>query len=311
MLTALPAFYAGRARLFASSVLTPAITNHNSNGRAQLSEGRTLLVTLAFPFAVKNLSGSFPVEILTGAGRRFVEEQELFFYPAEDEKTFHTILSAPLDARARKYPVKLVLTKVSGERVEQDVGEYRISRGAFRRSSLNLSKRFSHPSNALRERMRREFETIASVYRRRTPRIWRRSFIRPVFNPDANNFGVKRVVNKTKRYRHAGLDYRSPVGTPVRAMNDGIVALSSTHWTPGELVCIDHGGGIFTRYIHLSRRRVRRGQRVKRGQVIGLSGRSGGQRPRPHLHVDAVVNGTQVSPRSLRRTASRLISIET
>jgi murein DD-endopeptidase MepM/ murein hydrolase activator NlpD len=310
MLAALPAVCVGRAQTLATGAPPPVVINHNADGRAEITEGRTLLVTLTFPTTVSRLAGSFPVEIETAAGLRFVEEQPLFFYPAGDGRTFRTILSAPLDAVAGDYPLRLTDGGGAGIVVGREIITYRVTEGTYRRSALKLSNNFSEPPPQIRERIRREFETMVGVYKARTPRRWRAGFVRPVSDADANNFGVRRVVNGSKRYRHAGLDYRAPPGTPVRAVNDGVVVLSTTHWTPGQLVCVDHGGGIFSRYIHLSERRVRRGETVRRGQVIALSGKSGGQRTRPHLHVDVVVNGTQVSPKGLRQTAARLLAAE-
>lgn len=309
LLAALPALCVCRAQTLAEGAPAPSVVNHNAAGRAEITEGRTLLVTLTFPTTVSRLVGSFPVEIETAGGLRFVEEQPLFFYPARDGRTFRTLLSAPLDAVAGDYPLKLAAGGSGAATVQEGI-IYHVTAGHYRRSVLKLSGKFSEPPPSIRERTRREFETMVGVYKARTPRRWRKGFVSPVSASDANNFGVRRIVNGSKRYRHAGLDYRAPLGTPVRAVNDGVVVLSTTHWSPGRLVCIDHGGGIFSRYIHLSERRVRRGERVRRGQVIALSGRSGGQRTRPHLHVDVVVNGTQVSPKGLRQTAARLLAVE-
>jgi murein DD-endopeptidase MepM/ murein hydrolase activator NlpD len=96
----------------------------------------------------------------------------------------------------------------------------------------------------------------------------------------------------------------------VRAINDAIVALSEEQWTPGQVICLDHGGGIFSRYIHLSERRVRAGDIVTRGQIIALSGNTGGQKPPPHLHMDMVVNGTHVDPKDFINTAAQLEKAE-
>jgi murein DD-endopeptidase MepM/ murein hydrolase activator NlpD len=93
-------------------------------------------------------------------------------------------------------------------------------------------------------------------------------------------------------------------------MNDGRVVLSTEQWVPGQTVCIDHGGGVFTRYLHLAERHVSEGDEVRRGEVIGLSGHSGGQRPGPHLHLDVVVNGSHVDPLAFVQTAAQLCSLE-
>lgn len=290
-----------------SDEVAPKITNHNGGGLAKITEGRTLLVSVELPFEADVVGGSFPVEIEPSDGLRLIERQQLYFYAAGDRRTFRTILSAPLDAVEGAYELNL---SAAGGIESFEPTPYVIERGTYRRSVLTLSRNFSSPSPALRKRLRREFETMVSVYGARTPRLWRRKFIRPVSASDPNNFGVRRIVNNTKRYRHAGLDYSAPLGTPVRAVNDGMVVLSTRHWTPGLLVCIDHGGGVFSRYIHLSEARVKRGDRVRRGQLIGLSGRSGGQRPRPHLHMDVVVNGTPVDPKQFMRTAAQLVDLE-
>ena len=127
--------------------------------------------------------------------------------------------------------------------------------------------------------MRYDFETMINIYKRRTPRGWFDSFVPPVEGADKDNYGDKRTYNQTKRARHAGLDYTAPLDTPVAAINDGVVAFSGEQWTPGETVCIDHGGGVFSKYMHLSKRLVHESATVKRGEVIGLSGKSGGQKP--------------------------------
>jgi murein DD-endopeptidase MepM/ murein hydrolase activator NlpD len=140
--------------------------------------------------------------------------------------------------------------------------------------------------------------------------MWSQEFAPAVPFASKNNFGLRRTVNGTLHYRHAGLDYPAPVGTPVRAINAGTVAFSGEQWTPGRTVILDHGGGLFSRYLHLSERHVVEGDRVDRGEVIGLSGRSGGQRPPPHLHLETLVNGTPVNPHSIAQTAARIVALE-
>jgi murein DD-endopeptidase MepM/ murein hydrolase activator NlpD len=187
---------------------------------------------------------------------------------------------------------------------------YQIQRGSYRSSSFSVDKNFSSPSPEIVERMRRDFEITAQIYRRRSPRQWHEPFQLPVTSASRNNFGDRRIVNGTKHYRHAGLDFASPTGTPVHASNNGIVAFSGEQWTPGQTIFLDHGGGIFSKYMHLSERLVSEGETVKRGQVIAATGHSGGQKPGPHLHMDMVINGSHVDPLDFFRTASRLLILE-
>ncbi len=94
---------------------------------------------------------------------------------------------------------------------------------------------------------------------------------------------------------HAGVDIARPAGTQIIAATDGVVIQAG--WTAGYglLVTLDHGGGIQTRYAHLSGLAVRPGQRVRRGDVLGAVG-STGLSTGPHLHYEVRRNGQPVSP---------------
>lgn len=96
---------------------------------------------------------------------------------------------------------------------------------------------------------------------------------------------------------HTGIDYRANVGTPVRAAASGVVILLSTGWSGGygNEIVISHGGGVATRYAHLSRFNVSTGQTVSQGEVIGYSGNTG-RSTGPHLHFEEIINGRAVSP---------------
>lgn len=88
--------------------------------------------------------------------------------------------------------------------------------------------------------------------------------------------------------RHTGVDIAGPIGTAIYAADDGVVALSG--WNSGgygNMVLIDHGGGIYTRYGHASKLLVRAGDAVKRGDVIALIG-STGHSTGPHLHFEVM-----------------------
>lgn len=108
-----------------------------------------------------------------------------------------------------------------------------------------------------------------------------------------NHNGISRGLGRG----HTGIDYRAYVGTSVVAAADGVVIQTSTGWSGGygiEIV-LSHGGGIATRYAHLSQVSVSPGQSVSQGQTIGLSGNSG-RSTGPHLHFEKIVNGRFVNP---------------
>ncbi|MBD3667163.1 MAG: peptidoglycan DD-metalloendopeptidase family protein [Kangiella sp.] len=130
----------------------------------------------------------------------------------------------------------------------------------------------------------------------------RKSFLRaPLqFNYVSSNFNPNRFHPIQKRVKpHRGVDYRAPIGTPVRASGDGRVTHSAYNKYNGNYVFIKHGNNITTKYLHFSKRAVKPGERVKQGQIIGYVG-STGMSQAPHLHYEFVVNGVHRNPRTVK-----------
>jgi murein DD-endopeptidase MepM/ murein hydrolase activator NlpD len=100
---------------------------------------------------------------------------------------------------------------------------------------------------------------------------------------------------------HAGIDLAAGPGTPVTATAGGVVRFAGTGEGYGNTILLDHGAGVESRYGHLQKLSVTRGQRVERGQLIGLSGNTG-RSTAPHLHYEVLVNGRPVDPRRLARS---------
>ena len=94
---------------------------------------------------------------------------------------------------------------------------------------------------------------------------------------------------------HKGTDFHADKGTPVLAMNRGVVRFAGTTTVYGKMIAVDHGLGILTIYMHLSKIRVNVGELVKPGQIIGLSGDTG-YAESPHLHVSVWLNKISVDP---------------
>lgn len=119
--------------------------------------------------------------------------------------------------------------------------------------------------------------------------------IRPAKGWLTSRFGYRQSPFTGKREFHRGLDIANQKGTPVVATADGVVSFASTKGFMGNLIILDHGHGIVTRYGHLDQMLVQAGDRVKRGQTvakIGNSGRSTG----PHLHYEVRLNGVPINP---------------
>lgn len=117
----------------------------------------------------------------------------------------------------------------------------------------------------------------------------------PVNGPVGSGFGFRADPFTGRPALHTGLDYAGEVGTPIAAAAGGVVLSAEVHPQYGNLVEVDHGNGLVTRYAHTSAMLVKQGDLVKRGQVIarlGNTGRSTG----PHLHFEVLVDGVQQNP---------------
>ncbi len=138
----------------------------------------------------------------------------------------------------------------------------------------------------------------------------RKAFLRaPVnFRYISSNFKRKRFHPIQKRWKaHNGTDYRAKKGTPVVAAGNGKVTHATYNKYNGNYVFIQHGNGIVTKYLHFSKRAVKKGQRVKQGQVIGYVG-STGMSQAPHLHYEFLLNGVHRNPRTVKLPDAKPIS---
>ncbi|NOX30062.1 MAG: M23 family metallopeptidase [Actinobacteria bacterium] len=110
-----------------------------------------------------------------------------------------------------------------------------------------------------------------------------------------SDFGLRSDPFTGESRMHRGLDLSAPTGTPIRATAGGTVTWAGAQGSYGELVIIDHGGGIESRYAHQSRVGVQVGEAVEAGQVIGEVG-STGRSTGPHLHFELRINGEAIDP---------------
>jgi murein DD-endopeptidase MepM/ murein hydrolase activator NlpD len=110
-----------------------------------------------------------------------------------------------------------------------------------------------------------------------------------------SRFGPRIDPITGRRTRHRGVDYSARKGTPAMATADGVVTFSGRWKKYGEVVEVSHGHGFVTRYCHLDKRLVRKGQRVRRGDVIGRVG-STGKSTFSHLHYEVEKDGNRVNP---------------
>ena len=125
--------------------------------------------------------------------------------------------------------------------------------------------------------------------------FWKEKFRFPIMDPIVtDNYGYSR---DTVGYSisHKGTDFKAEIGTPVLAINRGVVRDNNTYTSFGKTIIVDHGFGLYSMYMHLSKTKVNVGQLVLPGQVIALSGDTG-YTTGAHLHLTIRINGISIDP---------------
>lgn len=142
-----------------------------------------------------------------------------------------------------------------------------------------------NPPPDIAARIQRENAEVAAARRRDDDREgFAQGFIWPVVGRISGRFGSQRVFNGTPKSPHPGMDIAVPQGTPVKAPADGIVTFAKPDlYLTGGTVLIDHGYGLSSNFLHLSRLDVTVGQHVHQGEVIGAAGMTG-RATGPHVH---------------------------
>jgi murein DD-endopeptidase MepM/ murein hydrolase activator NlpD len=221
-------------------------------------------------------------------------------------KTWYALAGVSLETSPGSYSLEL-----NGETVAEKSGSNKISfsrklavaRGKYPKlpGKLSVAGKFTEPDPEEQKQIAEGQEIKKDYLNRITPeREWSGSFAAPSDAEISDVFGVQRVFNGKTQSTHFGLDFRVPSGTPVAAMNDGTVLLARPMYFEGNFIVLDHGQGLLTLYLHLSEFKVKEGDSVKRGQIIGLSGGTG-RATGPHLHVAVRWQGTYLDPAGLVR----------
>jgi murein DD-endopeptidase MepM/ murein hydrolase activator NlpD len=223
---------------------------------------------------------------------RFLD-REIRLYRSSDG-SFMALVPVSIDTPAGEYFVEVS----AGERPARY--PVRVTSKSFRKIELTLPERTVTLSAADRKRVEREYILQQNIWKTASSREWEGTFILPLDSGVSTEFGVRRIMNKKKTSIHRGMDFRGKKGTPVRAINNGSVVLAKELFYGGKTLIIDHGMGLFSVYMHLSRIDVKEGARVEKGQVVGLVGMSG-RATGPHLHLSVKLNGDSVNPEALFR----------
>ncbi|NIP38006.1 MAG: M23 family metallopeptidase [Candidatus Dadabacteria bacterium] len=219
------------------------------------------------------------------------QNKEIRFY--ESGLGFKGITYVDIDTKPGDYP----LTLNAGELSSTYSIEIRTKEFPVKHITLQSEKVFLSPEDE--KRANDESALLKSIWDQVTPvPLWEGSFTKPTDSDITSQFGVKRIINKKKESTHRGTDYRGKTGTPIKSINSGIVELTDNHFYGGNTVVINHGLGLYSVYLHLSKTNVSTGEKINRGDIIGLVG-STGRASGPHLHLSVKLNGESINPESL------------
>ena len=255
---------------------------------AKIGQGNLALLRFDAPQGVGELTGK-------------LRDMEMTFFKDPGKNSFYSLISAPLEMEQGIHLVEL-------ETLENQANETRtrlrfyplvIEETEFESENIRVPKRMVDYDKKTRRRIKEEKELVMNVTGKRSnEKLWQGAFLLPLDNAVTSGFGTKRTLNWKKPYRHGGLDIKAKKGNPIIASNSGRVALAKPLFLGGNAVIIDHGLGLFTAYYHLSKIKAVEGSFVSKGDVIGLSGKTG-RATGPHLHWGVALDGKWLNPLSV------------
>src|SRR5579883_56948 len=222
--------------------------------------------------------------------------REIVFFLANH--VWYGLGGVDLEAKPGGYKLELDATLAGGKQVRAQ-RTVRVNPARYKTEALTVPLRFVEPDAAALRVIAadRKLKDAAFSHETTEPE-WSGSFIPPIDSTVSEGFGTRRTFNGKLASIHRGLDYHAKPGTLVVASNSGQVVLARELYYEGNCVFIDHGQGFMTIYMHLSRIEVHEGEKVKKGQEIGLSGATG-RATGPHLHISVRWQGAYLDPAQL------------
>lgn len=275
------------AALLFLSVSLSAAANAVSSWRvekqpATLVNGSPVLFRVTAPEPLASLQGSWL-------------EHQVIFRLSPHCNCWYAIGGVPLDTAPATYALELEGVAAGGGKIKFSQAE-QVDAAHYPSTAVKVSPQYVEPPKETLVRIEQEQALKKELFSETSAEsLWNGSFEPPAPAEVTGVFGSARVFNGIKRNQHTGIDFRVHTGTPLHAANSGTVVLARNLYFEGNCVAIDHGEGLMTLYLHLSEIKVKEGQKVERGQLLGLSGGTG-RATAPHLHFAVRWQGTYLNP---------------
>ena len=208
-----------------------------------------------------------------------------------DKDKYYAMIGIPLKTRASKQQVNLIWN--SGKK---QTLSFSVKAKAYQEQHLTIkNKRKVNPYEKDMDRIIKEKSKKNKAKIHWSNQMVNHDFIIPVKGRISSIFGLKRFFNKQARRPHSGLDIATTEGTPIKAIESGTVIESGNFFFSGNMIYLDHGQGIISLYAHMNSIKVKTGDKIKKGQVIGTVGETG-RVTGPHLHLAIIANQTLIDP---------------
>ncbi|MCX6169853.1 MAG: M23 family metallopeptidase [Ignavibacteriales bacterium] len=181
--------------------------------------------------------------------------------------------------------------------------EYTLEPRKYEEQSLTIAKKYVTPPKRELKKIQRESKLMKAA-RAKVGKVknalFMSGFAYPVDSVDIRSvFGSQRILNGKKANIHNGLDFSAEVGDSIRAISDGVVRIAGDNfYYNGNFILLDHGQGLTSVYLHMSKLLAKNSQKIKKGEVIGLAG-STGRATGPHLHLGVQWYKKRIDPMSL------------
>jgi murein DD-endopeptidase MepM/ murein hydrolase activator NlpD len=208
-------------------------------------------------------------------------------------QVFRGFTAVPLKALPEAHPTLVTIDNDNGESAFS-CAEADVTAREFPYEELKVPRRFARHKTV--DASAQSGEEVSSMVKpQEAPMHSASLFLWPKLGSVRAVFGERRLFNHKVASRHLGTDIEGKVGERIFASQEGVVRFSARNKASGEVVVIDHGGGLLTHYLHMSKRLVKVGEKVMQGELIGYVGRTG-RVTGPHLHFAVSVHGRYVDP---------------
>jgi hypothetical protein len=251
-----------------------------------LSNGAPCLITVVLQDAASAVTGKW-------------QGHPVGFFPSSDHRRWFALAGVDVEVHPGSYALTIDATLKDGtHRTLQE--EVKVEEAPYEKVPLTVPDKFVEPNAAALKKIAADKVLKDKAFANSALKPQWSGYFRPPLRlaPESDSFGNQRIFNGKLASVHRGLDYHAKMRTPVAAINSGRVVLARPLYYEGGCVVIDHGLGLMSIYMHLSGIQVAVGRKVRRGQIIALSGASG-RATGPHLHLGVRWEGSYLDPAKL------------